>query len=422
MALKRGISRTVQSRLFSLSSASRWGHVEMGPKDPILGVSEAFKADPSPDKMNLGVGAYRDDDGNPVVLPSIKEAQNRINDSNLDNEYAPIVGVQRFNQLACELAYGPDSEALKNDTVCKLQALSGTGSLRLLAAFIKHQWKGDLPTCYMSNPTWGNHFPIFQHAGLTTSTYTYYDPKTIGFDKDGMLADVMAAPDNSVFILHASAHNPTGIDPTMEQWKEISDAMKKKNHFVAFDMAYQGFASGDCEKDVASVRHFIADGHKVCLLQSFAKNFGLYGHRVGTFSIMCNDAEEKARVESQIKILARAIWSNPPVHGARIVQTVLDDPVLKPQWLSEVKGMADRIISMRDMLKAGLEAEGSTRNWDHVTDQIGMFCYSGMTPEMVDTLAQDHHVYMTRNGRISMAGVTSKNVGPLARAMHAVTK
>jgi aspartate aminotransferase len=394
----------------------------MGPKDPILGVSEAFKADPSPDKMNLGVGAYRDDNGNPVVLPSIKEAQNRINDSNLDNEYAPIVGVQRFNQLACELAYGPDSEALKNDTVCKLQALSGTGSLRLLAAFIKHQWKGDLPTCYMSNPTWGNHFPIFQHAGLTTSTYTYYDPKTIGFDKNGMLADIMAAPDNSVFILHASAHNPTGIDPTMEQWKEISDAMKKKNHFVAFDMAYQGFASGDCEKDVASVRHFIEDGHKVCLLQSFAKNFGLYGHRVGTFSIMCNDAEEKARVESQVKILARAIWSNPPVHGARIVQTVLDDPVLKPQWLSEVKGMADRIMSMRDMLKAGLEAEGSTRNWNHVIDQIGMFCYSGMTPEMVDTLAKDHHVYMTRNGRISMAGVTSKNVGPLAKAMHAVTK
>merc|ERR1740129_1854926 len=158
----------------------------------------------------------------------------------------------------------------------------------------------------------------------------------------------------------------------MEQWKEISDAMKKKNHFVAFDMAYQGFASGDCEKDVASVRHFIEDGHKVCLLQSFAKNFGLYGHRVGTYSIMCNDAEEKARVESQVKILARAIWANPPVHGARIVQTVLDDPVLKPQWLSEVK-------------------------------------------EMADTLAKDHHVYMTRNGRISMTGVTSKNVGPLAK-------
>jgi len=187
-------------------------------------------------------------------------------------------------------------------------------------------------------------------------------------------------------------------------------------------MAYQGFASGDCDKDVESVRIFVNDGHKICLLQSMAKNFGLYGHRVGCFSVMCNDAEEKLRVESQIKILARAMWSNPPIQGARIVQTVLDDPVLKPQWYAEVKGMAERIISMRDMLKDGLEAEGSTKNWDHVTSQIGMFCYSGMSGEMVDKLAQEHSIYLTRNGRISMAGVTSKNVGPLAKAMHAVTK
>lgn len=422
LLVNRMASRS-QSRLFSMAmSTSRWGHVEMGPKDPILGVSEAFKADPSPEKMNLGVGAYRDDNGKPVVLPSVKEAQNRIVDANMDNEYAPIVGIQRFNELALQLAYGADNESLKNGEICGLQALSGTGSLRLLASFIKHQWKGDLPTCYMSNPTWGNHFPIFQHAGLKTDTYTYYDPKTIGFDKNGMLSDVMAAPDNSVFILHATAHNPTGIDPTMEDWKEISEVMKKKNHFVAFDMAYQGFASGDCDKDAEGMRYFIEDGHKVCLLQSFAKNFGLYGHRVGCFSVMCDSAEEKARVESQVKILARAIWSNPPIQGARIVQTVLDDPVLKPQWYAEVKGMADRIIRMRDLLKDNLIKEGSTKNWDHVTNQIGMFCYSGMTPEMVDSLAQDHHVYMTRNGRISMAGVTSKNVGPLARAMHIVTK
>lgn len=187
-------------------------------------------------------------------------------------------------------------------------------------------------------------------------------------------------------------------------------------------MAYQGFASGDCDKDVESVRQFINDGHKICLLQSFAKNFGLYGHRVGTFSVMCADAEEKLRVESQVKILARALWSNPPVQGARIVQTVLDDPVLKPQWYAEVKGMADRIISMRTLLKDGLAKEGSIKNWDHVTDQIGMFCFSGMTSDMVDRLANEHSIYMTKNGRISMAGVTSKNVGPLAYAMHQVTK
>jgi len=399
---------------------SRFGHIEMGPKDPILGVSEAFKADPFPDKINLGVGAYRDDDCKPVVLPSVKEAQNRIIQANLDNEYAPIVGNSRFIQLSKELAYGADCDSKYN--IVGLQALSGTGSLRMLAGFIARHWSGETPTCYMSNPTWGNHHTIFQHAGLKTASYTYYDPKTIGLDFEGFKKDVSAAADNSVFVLHASAHNPTGIDPNAEQWAELSQLFKKKNHFVCFDMAYQGFASGDCDKDVEAVRTFLKDGHQICLLQSFAKNFGLYGQRIGCFSLMCQDAEEKARVESQLKIIARALWSNPPIHGARIVQTVLDDPVLKKQWYEEVNGMASRIINMRTLLKKGLEDEGSTLNWDHVTNQIGMFTYSGMTGEMVDALAKDHHIYLTRNGRISMAGVTSKNVGALAKAMHIVTK
>jgi len=404
-----------QSRAFSL-----WSHVEMGPKDPILGVSEAFMADTSPDKMNLGVGAYRNNEGKPVVLPSVKEAQTRINDANMNNEYAPIVGIKRFNDLSLELAYGADTVA--NNNIAALQSLSGTGSLRLLAGFIKRHWNGEAPVCYMSNPTWGNHHTIFQHAGLKTSTYDYYDPSTIGLNFSGMCESVKNAADNSVFILHASAHNPTGIDPTSEQWAELSKLMKQKGHFVAFDMAYQGFASGDCDKDVQAVRQFVDDGHKLCLLQSFAKSFGLYGHRVGCFSIMCENSEEQARLESQLKIIARAMYSNPPIHGARIVQTILDDPVLKPQWYAEVKGMADRIISMRTLLKDLLYKEGSTKNWEHVTNQIGMFCYSGMTGEMVDSLAKDHHIYLTRNGRISMAGCTTKNVPGLAKAMHAVTK
>jgi len=404
-----------QTRAFS-----RWSHVEMGPKDPILGVSEAFLADPHPDKMNLGVGAYRDNAGKPVVLPSVKEASTRINDANMNNEYAPIIGLKRFNDLSLNLAYGADTVA--NSHIAALQALSGTGSLRMLAGFIARHWNGETPTCYMSNPTWGNHHTIFQHAGLKTATYDYYDPSTIGLNFNGMCQSIKDAASGSVFVLHASAHNPTGIDPTPEQWAEVSRLMKQKDHFVCFDMAYQGFASGDCDKDVNSVRQFVDDGHKVCLLQSFAKNFGLYGHRVGCFSMMCDSAEEKARLDSQLKIIARALWSNPPIHGARIVQTILDDAVLKPQWYAEVKGMAERIISMRTLLKGLLHAEGSTKNWEHVTDQIGMFCYSGMTGEMVDKLATEHHIYMTRNGRISMAGCTTQNVPILAKAMHAVTK
>lgn len=390
----------------------------MGPKDPILGVTENFKACERSDKISVGVGAYRDDDGKPVVLPSVKEAERRVVADNLDNEYLPIGGLSKFNDLALDLAYG---SSRKPNTVA-LQALSGTGSLRLLAGFLVRNWDGPLPTVYISDPSWGNHFPIFEHAGLQTKKYTYYDPSTVGLNFDGMMNDILNAPDNSVFLLHATAHNPTGIDPNMDQWRAISDAVAQKGHFVAFDMAYQGFASGSCEQDAAGFRYFVDQGHKVCLMQSMAKNFGLYGQRTGCFSIVCADADEATRVESQIKIVARAIWSSPPLHGARVVQYILQDPALKEQWFEEVKGMADRIISMRNALKSGLKEAGSTKNWDHVTEQIGMFCYSGMTPEMVDRMASEHAIFMTRNGRISMAGVTSKNVGRIAQAMHEVTK
>merc|ERR1719510_749955 len=223
-------------------------------------------------------------------------------------------------------------------------------------------------------------------------------------------------------MLHATAHNPTGVDPTLQQWKGISEACKEKNHLVLMDCAYQGFASGDFDQDKAGCDLMVKDGHKMMLCQSFAKNFGLYGHRIGCLSVMCEDKDEVDRVMSQLKIVARAMYSNPPVHGARIVDEILSDPKLTAQWKGEVRDMAHRIIKMRTMLKDGLKAEGSTLNWDHITDQIGMFCYTGMTGEQVDALAKDWHIYMTRNGRISMAGVTSGNVGYLAKAMHAVTK
>lgn len=274
----------------------------------------------------------------------------------------------------------------------------------------------------MPNPTWSNHFQIFGDCGLEVKTYRYYDAKTIGLDLNGLLADVKAAPAGSVFLLHAAAHNPTGVDPTQQQWVQISDAIKAAGHFVLFDSAYQGFASGDPVRDAFAVRHFVAEGHQVAIAQSFAKNFGLYGQRVGALTFLADDAAQAARMESQLKILARATYSNPPVHGARIVDIILSDPALNKQWHGEVKEMADRIIRMRTLLFDNLKALGSKRSWTHVTDQIGMFCYSGMTPEQVDRITSEFHVYLTRNGRISMAGVTSKNVGYLAEAIHAVTK
>jgi len=281
--------------------------------------------------------------------------------------------------------------------------------------------KGAKPNILVPNPTWGNHFQIFNHAGLKTVTYRYWDNKNLGLDLKGMVEDIKAQPDRSVILLHSCAHNPTGVDPTSAQWKEISEAIKAKNHFVFFDNAYQGFASGNPDKDVEAVRFFVKEGHNIALAQSYAKNFGLYGQRVGCFSLLGKDAEEADRVLSQLKILARGIYSSPPIHGARIVSVILGDAKLQAQWRGEIKTMANRIISVRQLLKDHLKKAGSKKNWDHITNQIGMFSYTGLTPEQVDYMTAKHHVYLTRNGRISMAGVTTKNVEYLAKAIHDAT-
>jgi len=236
-----------------------------------------------------------------------------------------------------------------------------------------------------------------------------------------MIADLKAAPEKSIVLLHACAHNPTDIDPTEQQWKQISDVVKEKNHYPFFDMAYQGFASGDTDKDAFAVRHFVKEGHGIALSQSFAKNMGLYGERVGAFSITCESEEEKKRVDSQLKILVRPLYSNPPVHGARIAAEILNSESRNSQWLREVKGMADRIIKMRALLKENLEKLGSKHNWDHITNQIGMFAYTGLTAAQMDTLAKEHSVYATKDGRISVAGITTGNVKRLAESIYKVT-
>eukprot|EP00515_Schizochytrium_aggregatum_P008908 CAMPEP_0202072884 /NCGR_PEP_ID=MMETSP0964-20121228/2704_1 /ASSEMBLY_ACC=CAM_ASM_000500 /TAXON_ID=4773 /ORGANISM="Schizochytrium aggregatum, Strain ATCC28209" /LENGTH=422 /DNA_ID=CAMNT_0048639951 /DNA_START=41 /DNA_END=1309 /DNA_ORIENTATION=- len=419
LAAARGGARLAPSGARALSSA--WQEIPLGPADPILGLNDMFNKDTDGRKINLGVGAYRDDDGKPWVLPSVRAAERKILDSNINKEYLGIAGLSPFVNLSLKFAYGDDSVDLAEGRIAGVQTLSGTGACRLAGEFFNRFGISANNTIYQPNPTWGNHIPIFKNAGMDVKQYAYYNKETIGLDFEGMIRDIKAAPDGSVFLLHACAHNPTGVDPKVEQWKEISHEMKRKNHRAFFDCAYQGFASGDAEKDAAAIRLFVADGHQICLSQSYAKNFGLYGERVGAFSVVCADKEEAERVESQLKILIRPMYSNPPVNGARIVSTILEDPKLKPQWYSECKQMADRIIKMRELLKSNLHKAGSTRNWEHVTNQIGMFCYSGITVEQVDRMRNEHHIYMTKDGRISMAGVTSKNVEYLAKALHEVT-
>lgn len=415
-------------RLSSLNRAtlSTWSGVPLGPPDPILGVTEAFKADKNPNKMNLGVGAYRDDHGRPFVLKSVREAEAQIAKHHLNKEYLPITGDPAYVKRSVELAYGADNPAVKNDLIAATQSISGTGALRIGGAFLSRWYaksSGGNPTIYLPTPSWGNHVPIFKDSGLEVGQYRYFDKKTNGLDFDAMLSDLKSIPNKSVVLLHACAHNPTGVDPSPAQWREISQVVKEKQHFAFFDMAYQGFASGDMDHDAFAVRLFLEDGHKIALSQSFAKNMGLYGERVGTFSIVTGDHDEKKRVESQIKILVRPMYSNPPLNGARIASEILGSKSLNTLWLSEVKKMAGRIITMRSELRNHLEyTYKSAHQWQHITNQIGMFCYTGLSATNVERLKSDFSVYLTKDGRISIAGISSGNVEYLAKAIHEVTK
>mmetsp|Transcript_22395 Transcript_22395/g.76051 ORF Transcript_22395/g.76051 Transcript_22395/m.76051 type:complete len:431 (-) Transcript_22395:273-1565(-) len=413
-------SRAAASSAQAAAAVDPWFlHVPEAPKDPILGVNEMFLADQRAEKMNLGVGAYRDDKGSPVVLDCVRKAEAKLAGSAF-MEYLPIGGSKAFCTEAVKLAYGEGSGAVAEGRVAAVQTLSGTGACRLMADLMKRFHPH--AKVFIPVPTWANHHNIWRDAGVEEVKYRYYDPTTRGLDFEGMVQDLETADRGSVVLLHACAHNPTGVDPTPEQWAALSAVFKEKQLFPFFDMAYQGFASGDCEYDAGAIRLFLADGHFVGCSQSFAKNMGLYGQRVGCFSVVCGSQDEAVAVESQMKAIARPMYSNPPLQGSALVTTILTDPALKKQWYEEVKVMADRIIGMRAELRAKLEQSGSTMPWNHITDQIGMFAYTGLTGEQVDALAADHAVYMTRNGRISMAGVNSGNVGRLAAAIHSVTK
>lgn len=416
------IARAVRSiRPLSTTRAalSTWAKTPAGPPDPILGISEAFKRDTDPRKINLGVGAYRDGNGRPYVLPAVREAEARVVAAKLDKEYAPITGVPSFVEHAARLAYGADSKPLTENRIAATQSISGTGALRVAGEFLARLYPYN-KTIYLPTPTWGNHIPIFRNAGLEIKHYAYYNKDTVGLDFEGMVRDLQAAPEKSIVLLHACAHNPTGVDPTQDQWRKLSDVIKEKGHQVLFDMAYQGFASGDLNRDAFAVRHFVSEGHGIILSQSFAKNMGLYGERAGLLSFVTADPDERARIESQLKVTIRPIYSNPPLHGARIANAILSDAQLYDQWLVELKGMADRINGMRSTLRERLADLGSKQSWEHITNQIGMFAFLGISPEQADALVNEHHVYLTREGRISVAGITDHNVQHLAESLYKV--
>ncbi|KAF5397707.1 Aspartate aminotransferase, partial [Paragonimus heterotremus] len=313
-------------------SSSFWSHVKMGPPDAILGITEAYKRDKNPKKINLGAGAYRDDSGKPFVLPSVKEAEKRLLERNLDKEYAPISGLPEFCKLAFNLAVGEQSVVAKSGRNTTVQSISGTGALRVAGAFLANF--GTQKDIWLPTPTWGNHKAIYDHCDLKVHFYRYYDPKTCGFDSRGCLDDLNNIPKHHTVLLHACAHNPTGVDPSIEQWREMAQLIKSHDLVPLFDFAYQGFASGDINRDASALRLFIEEFQfpSLFIAQSFAKNMGLYGERVGALTLLCDSSEEAERCLSQIKILIRTMYSNPPVHGARIATEILSDPQLRSQW------------------------------------------------------------------------------------------
>lgn len=397
---------------------SVFANVVQAPEDPILGVTVAYNKDPSPLKLNLGVGAYRTEEGKPLVLNVVRKAEQMlVNDPSGIKEYLPILGLSDFNKLTAKLILGADSPAILENRIATAQCLSGTGSLRVGSEFLARHYHQR--TIYIPVPTWGNHPKIFNLGGLEVKSYRYYDPATRGLDFKGLVEDLNAAPSGAIVLLHACAHNPTGVDPTLEQWEQIRQLMRSKALLPFFDSAYQGFASGSLDSDAQPVRMFVADGGECFIAQSYAKNLGLYGERVGALSIVCKTADVASKVESQLKLVVRPMYSNPPIHGASIVARILKDKDLFDEWTVELKGMADRIISMRKQLFEALTAKGTPGDWSHIIKQIGMFTFTGLNAEQVSFMTKEYHIYMTSDGRISMAGLSSRTVPHLVDAIHA---
>jgi aspartate/tyrosine/aromatic aminotransferase len=404
------------------SSSSRWAFVEEAPIDPILGLNQLFKNDTSPNKVNLGVGAYRTDEGKPWVLRSVLEAEKRVLADlvagKTDKEYIPIDGLPELTKGALKLILGGNSPALKENRVAVVQTLSGTGALRVGMEFMKKFMPGK--PMYLSNPTWANHNQMLAHLGIQEKQYRYYDDKNRALDFAGMCADLEQAPSGSVILLHACAHNPTGFDPSQEQWKVLLELCKRKDLVPFFDCAYQGFASGDVDRDAWAVRYFVEQGMEIMLSQSFAKNFGMYGERIGAFSIVTKDSGTAGRVLSQLKPIVRVNYSSPQIHGARVVAVILGDEALYRMWLDDVKTMADRIAGLRTSLYKALQDRKVPGKWEQILEQIGMFSYTGLNPKQVQALTDKWHIYLTKNGRISMAGLTTKNLNYVADAIQDV--
>lgn len=387
------------------------------PADPILGLTDDFKADPRTHKINLGVGIYKNEAGNTPVLASVKKAEAILLAQETTKSYLSIPGTPEYGLAVQQLLFGADSTLIAEKRVQTAQAPGGTGALRVAAEFIKRQL-GDV-TVWISNPTWANHHGVFGAAGLATKTYGYYNAQTKDIDFEAMIADLNQAQIGDVVLFHGCCHNPTGIDPTNQQWQTLAKLCLEKELLPMFDFAYQGFARG-VEEDAQGLRIFADQMPELLVASSFSKNFGLYNERVGAFTLVAKNTEQAVISFSQVKSIARVIYSNPPAHGAAIVTQILNDAVLRAEWEQEVAEMRDRIQEMRVLFVATLKQCGVDTDFSFIEHQNGMFSFSGLNLDQVKRLKDEFAIYIVGSGRISVAGMTKSNMLPLCQGIAAV--
>ena len=391
--------------------------VEMAPRDPILGLNEQFAADTNPNKVNLGVGVYFDDNGKLPLLQCVQAAEKTMMEKPAARGYLPIDGIAAYDAAVKSLVFGADSEPVKSGRIATVQAIGGTGGLKIGADFLKKL--DPAAKVLISDPSWENHRALFTNAGFVVESYRYYDAARRGVNFDGMLADLSAATPGTIVLLHACCHNPTGYDITPAQWDQVIAVVKAGQLVPFLDMAYQGFGNGIAE-DGAVIGKFVAAGLDFFVSTSFSKSFSLYGERVGALSVLCSSKEEADRVLSQLKIVIRTNYSNPPIHGGAVVAAVLGSPELRALWEKELADMRVRIKAMRQKLVDGLKAAGVQQDMSFITTQIGMFSYSGLTKDQMVRLRNEFGVYGTDTGRMCVAALNSKNIDHVCQAIAKV--
>lgn len=391
--------------------------IELLPDDPILGLPAAYAADTRDVKANLGVGTYRSEDGKPLILPSVKKAEEIILKNESEKEYLPIEGNRSYLTNTLKLIFGYNSPFVDNQQVFSAQTIGGSGALRIGAEFLVQSIK--CKEIFISTPTWPNHRQIFKRAGFSVENYPYYCSSKQRMDFDAMCSFIKKIPPKSVIVLHASCHNPTGADPTLEQWKELSELIRNYQLIPFFDFAYQGFGK-NIDQDAQAIRYFASQKHEMLISYSNSKNFGLYGERLGTLAIVTSDKEIAKKTGSNIKHIIRGNYSSPPIHGAAIVSTILSNSDLIIQWDQELEAMRERITEMRQALVAGLSKKIPHRDFSFMLEQQGIFSYSGLKPEQVQALRKDYGIYMPSDGRINVAGLNWQNLDHVINSIQKV--